>query len=183
MPSSPDHEVPACAVPQAAQQHGGHQVRVGPGAAAPVAAEWNVQIVAQPARKRYVPAPPELGDAARQVRASKILREVEAEKQRQTDRHIGVSRKIEVDLNRKGGDSAPCGEPSGTGAGILKIRIGEARELVRDGQLLQQAEDGQQHAAQLLFAGRASSKGRGRNRGAHDRARPPVAGRRRWYSA
>src|SRR5690606_16779364 len=59
---SPDDERPGGAVPQAAEQHGDEQVQVGAGRPTAVAAERDVEVVAQPRRQTDVPAAPELGD-------------------------------------------------------------------------------------------------------------------------
>ena len=105
--AAPDHEVPTRAVPQAAQQHGQHQIAIGLQRAVPVAAQRNVEIVAQPAGERHVPAMPEIGDAEGQIRAAEIHREMEAEQHRHADGHVGVAGKIEEDLQREGDHAAP----------------------------------------------------------------------------
>ena len=48
--------------------------------AAPVAAERNVNIIAQEAAERHVPAPPEILDAERLVRRIEVLRQLDVEK-------------------------------------------------------------------------------------------------------
>ena len=98
MIAAPDQEIPTGAVPQSAEQHGQHQVAVGAPGAVAAAAERNVQIVAQPAGERDVPAPPEVGDAGGQVRAAEIDREMKAEQLRHADRHVGIAGEIEIDL-------------------------------------------------------------------------------------
>ena len=55
MPDSPEHEGPTCAVPQAAKEEYGNKIRVAAQRAAPAAAEWNVEVVAEPVGKRNVP--------------------------------------------------------------------------------------------------------------------------------
>ena len=89
--AAPDDEVPGGAVPQAAEQHREHQVHVGADGALPVAAERDVQVVAQPARQRHVPAPPELLDRPRAVGPVEVLRELEPEQLRDADRDVGVA--------------------------------------------------------------------------------------------
>ena len=66
---APDDERPAGAVPEPADEHRQHQVAVREERPAAVAAERDVEVVAQPARERHVPAPPEVGDRRRRVRA------------------------------------------------------------------------------------------------------------------
>ena len=79
---TPHDEVPRSAVPQPTQEHREHEVAVGGEVRPPVAAERDVQVVAQPVRQRDVPAPPELGDVARQVRLTEVDDEVDAEQAR-----------------------------------------------------------------------------------------------------
>ena len=61
---APQHEVPRRAVPQPAQQHRRHQVDIAPRLAAPVAAQRDIDVVAQETAQRDVPAAPELADVA-----------------------------------------------------------------------------------------------------------------------
>jgi len=57
--AAPNDKIPAGAVPEPAEQHRHQQILVTPAFAEPVAAERNVEIVAQEPRQRDVPAPPE----------------------------------------------------------------------------------------------------------------------------
>ena len=70
MQQAPDDEVPARAVPEAAEEEHGDQVDVAARRADAVAAERDVEVVAEPGRQRDVPAPPELLDACRRCTAS-----------------------------------------------------------------------------------------------------------------
>src|SRR5690348_3389472 len=107
MITTPDHEVPACSMPQATEQHGQHQVDVGVNRALAITAERNIYVVTQPARECHVPAAPELGDARREIRAPEVLREVEAEEQRDPDRNVSVPGEVEEDLKREGDRAGP----------------------------------------------------------------------------
>jgi len=107
MPGTPEHEGPGGAVPQAAEEHDGHQVDEGATPTAAVASQGDIQIIPQPGRQADVPPSPELGDAAGQIGESEILHEAEAHHQTQTDRHVGVSREVKVDLNGVGRGSQP----------------------------------------------------------------------------
>ena len=62
-------------MPEAAEQHRQQQVAVGPQPALAVAAERDVEVVAQPARERHVPAPPEVLQRDGRVRRVEVLRE------------------------------------------------------------------------------------------------------------
>src|SRR5204862_8105001 len=68
VPEAPDHEVPARAVPQAAEKEHGYQVAVLAAAADAVAAQRDIEVVAEPRRERQVPAPPEILNACGDVR-------------------------------------------------------------------------------------------------------------------
>ncbi len=68
MKDTPENEVLACAVPQAAKQHNKPEVEVLAGFAFAVAAEGNVNVFAKPGGKGDVLASPEFGDAAGEVR-------------------------------------------------------------------------------------------------------------------
>ena len=65
----PRDERPPGPVPEPADEHRQHQVPVREEAASAVAAERDVDVVAEPARQRHVPAAPEVLDRGRGVRA------------------------------------------------------------------------------------------------------------------
>ena len=98
--SAPDHKSPARAVPQSAQQHGGHQIHIAMRAALAVAAQRDIQIVAQETRQRDVPAPPEFDDVDRLVGRVEIEWQEDAEHARQADCHIRIAGKVEIQLQR-----------------------------------------------------------------------------------
>jgi len=102
---APEHEVPARPVPQAAEQHGQEEVQVGAGGAATVAAERDVEVVAQPGRQGDVPALPELARTRRQVGPVEVLRQPDSEEARESDGHVAVAREVEVDLVGVGVDA------------------------------------------------------------------------------
>ena len=79
MIETPQHVVPAGAVPQARQQERDHHVaRPGPFAGARTA-ERDVDVIAEPRRQGDVPAAPEVGGVARQVRVIEVLGQLETE--------------------------------------------------------------------------------------------------------
>ena len=92
-------------MPEPAEQHRQHDVDVGAKAALAVAAQGDVEIVAEPARERHVPASPKLAQRRRCVRPIEVLRQAKAEQQGNSDRHVGVAAEVSVDLNRVGVDS------------------------------------------------------------------------------
>src|SRR6476660_8755282 len=87
-------------MPKSADKHRNNEVRVRAGKGALVAAYRNVKIFAQPRGKRDVPASPEIGDRLRQIRRIKIFCENESEHQAKSDRHVGVTAEIEINLKR-----------------------------------------------------------------------------------
>src|SRR5690606_27516404 len=64
---APGDEGPGGAVPEAAQEHGGHEVELGAHRALAVAAQGDVEVVAEPGGEADVPAAPELAGVARGV--------------------------------------------------------------------------------------------------------------------
>src|SRR5204863_6020339 len=95
---APEHEVPARAVPEAAENHRDHQIA---DAVAAIAAEWDVKIVAEPRREADVPAMPELARILRGVRMIEVERDLEAEEACECAGHVGVAGEVAVDLNRE----------------------------------------------------------------------------------
>ena len=137
---APGDEVPRRPVPEPAEGHRDHQVHVGADPALAVAAQRDVQVVAQEARQGHVPAPPEVAEARRAVRAVEVLREDEAQHQRQPYRHVRVAREVAVDL----GGVAVGGEQGVGGRERLwhrEHRVDElARQVVGDHQLLDEPQ-------------------------------------------
>src|SRR4051794_22790273 len=72
--ATPEDEVPARPVPEAAQQHRHCEVSTCAAQAVAAAAESDEQIVTQPERQGHVPPAPEFTDRARQVRKIEIRR-------------------------------------------------------------------------------------------------------------
>ena len=110
-------------MPQAAQQHGQEQVAVGVEGAFAVAAQGDVQVVAQPGRQADVPAPPELGDRLADVGLLEVLHEAEAHHQAQADGHVAVAAEVEVQL---------CGVGQGAEPGIARGGVLQGEAVVGD---------------------------------------------------
>src|SRR2546426_612194 len=92
--SGPEPAIPAAsarAMPEPAEKEHGHEVDVRALRRHPVAAEGPVEIVAEPGRKRDVPAPPEVLDRIRRVGPSEVLGEAESEHAAEADGHVGVA--------------------------------------------------------------------------------------------
>ena len=100
MKPSPHDEVPRSPVPQASQKHRYNQVDVRAELPLAVPSHRNVQIIAEPRRKGYVPAMPEIGHAVRLVWRIEVDGETEAQQQGKPDCHIAVPRKVAINLQR-----------------------------------------------------------------------------------
>ena len=150
--ATPHHERPRRAVPQAADQHREHEVAVRVPPTAAVAAERDVEVVAQPARQRHVPAPPEVLQAQGDVRRVEVRREADAEEQRDADGDVGVAAEVGVDLERVAVDGEEDLERA--------VVAGRGEDLVHDGageearhhHLLEQARHDQPEGAGRLDA-------------------------------
>ena len=92
-------KVSGCAVPEAAEHHRDNQVAIAPPLPVSAATERDIEVVAQPAGERHVPAPPEILDRDGGIGAVEVLREGDAEQQGDADRHIGVAAEIGVNLH------------------------------------------------------------------------------------
>ena len=108
--STPDHKVPARAVPESPEQHSRHQVYMPADWALAVAAQREVKIVAKESGKRHVPSTPELDDVCRLVRRIEVERQTHPEHSGESDGHIGVTREIEIELEAIGKYAAPSDE-------------------------------------------------------------------------
>ena len=137
----PQRERPARPVPEPAQEHGEHEVRVGSRLPLARAAQGDVEVVAEPRRERDVPAAPERLEAVGEIGRVEIDRELEAQQQRAADRDVGVGREVAVDLQGVGVHAHERVE----GAEFLRHgeeRVREVRgEVVRDDHLLEEPRE------------------------------------------
>ena len=101
---APGDERPPRAVPEPAEQHRQEQVAVRDRRAAAAPAERDVEVVAEPAGERHVPPPPEVLERDGGVRGVEVLRELEAEQERDADGDVRVAGEVGVDLHRVGVD-------------------------------------------------------------------------------
>ena len=140
---TPQHKTHRRTVPQATQNHSDNEVEVCAHLAFAVTAKRDVEVVAQPRRERYMPTTPKLRDGSRLVGRIEVFGEAEAEQKGDTYGHIGISRKIAVNLQRIAVDTHQT----------LKTRIQRRlvedavheveRYVVRDNGFLYQADDNQ----------------------------------------
>lgn len=92
---APDDEIPARAMPESGQQPDQQQVGQGP---LPPAPQRNVHIIAQKSADRHVPSGPKLRRRTRDVGIVEIFPQGKAEHGRKSDRHVRITREVEVDL-------------------------------------------------------------------------------------
>ena len=95
---SPQDEGPCCTVPQARQQPDNENVAEPFGLGDPVAAQRNVYIVPEPTAQAHVPPPPELRDAGGDVGIVEVFYKMEPEDTAQTDGHVAVTGKVEIEM-------------------------------------------------------------------------------------
>ena len=146
-------------MPQAGDQERDQQVQPPPAFALAVAAEGNIQVVAEPGGQRDVPARPEVADARRQIRRVEVLHQVETEDLRRADRDHGIAAEIAVDLQRKG-QSRQQQRHAAEGHVVVPHGVHEDRCPVGDDHLQEEAPDHQDGALchalripQFLFVG------------------------------
>ena len=94
-------------MPDAGEQLHHEQVEDLPLQALAVAAQRDIDILAEPAGKGHVPAPPELGDGTGDIGEVEVLGEIKAQHLAHADGHQGVTGKIKVELERIGDDTQP----------------------------------------------------------------------------
>src|SRR5688500_3560631 len=91
VPRAPQHKMPRCAMPQAAEQHRDEQVGIGAHLSPPTSAEADVKVITEPRRKADVPALPELANVRGEIRQVEVDHDVEAQDARKTTGNVGVA--------------------------------------------------------------------------------------------
>ena len=127
------------------------EIEVGAADPAPVAAERDVKVFAQPGRKRDVPAPPEIGDRFRAIGRIEILRENKAEHEAEPDRHVRVTAEVEIDLERVADRAEPRVERAdraGVEGGVRDFSAG-----IREQDFFREAEHEEGDAAREFVRG------------------------------
>src|ERR1700751_937343 len=110
METAPAHESPAPPMPETAPQKSDGCIAIFiPG---PVATLWEgeIEIIAQPTRKRNMPSSPEIDGGASEIGHVEILGQVYADDFRNSDGHVRVAGEIAIDLQRISNHSAPDSE-------------------------------------------------------------------------
>ena len=95
---SPDDECPVGSMPETAYQKNDECVAYAFPPSFAAAAQWYVQIVAEPGSKRDVPPAPEFGYIACNVRHVEVFHQIDAEQPRCSDGYVRVTGKVAVDL-------------------------------------------------------------------------------------
>ena len=85
-------------MPSASEKEYEPQITRGDPRTAPIAAQWDIDIVTEPCRKRDVPAPPEILHRRGAIGIIEILGETKTEDARQTYRHVRIAGEVEIDL-------------------------------------------------------------------------------------
>ena len=96
---SPEDEGPRGAVPESADEEDGEGVAQLEGARTAVAAERDIDVVAQPRHQGDVPAAPEVGDAGGEIGCAEVLHEFDAEEAGAAHGDVGVAGEVAVDLD------------------------------------------------------------------------------------
>src|SRR5438270_10482639 len=94
-------------MPKACKKKNDQEVadRLPPPAA--VAAEWDVKVISEPEGKRHMPASPKIGNRTGRIGVIEILRKGESQHEGKTNRHVGITREIEINLQRIRENSEP----------------------------------------------------------------------------
>lgn len=146
---SPKNKGQIGTVPQPAEQHGEHVIFVGAEFALAVSAERDVEVIAQPRRKRDMPARPEFTETPGEIRRSEVLREMVAHHPSQPDGDVRIPRKVAVNLERV--ENHPDEQVHGAkGFGRVKTLIHKGRERIGDGYFFEKAP---QHTAKAGMPG------------------------------
>ena len=146
MIKAPEDERPVRAVPDSRRQEHDELVQGGPRPSLAVASERDVEVFLEPRRKRDVPPSPELPDRRRDIRIVEVLLEMEPEHEPQSDRHVRISREVEIDLQHV----SDCADP-GAKAPDLRLRhikksVGYHGNVVGDEDLFREAANEAPHA-------------------------------------
>lgn len=135
---TPENKIPACTMPHTGEKpHDKNVHHLMPA----VAAQRDVDVVAEKAAQRYVPAAPEVGNGIAAVGMVEVFIEMEAHAAPHAYRHIAVAGEVEVDLKRERNDA----EPRAGGGKMVDIAceqlVADFRELVGNNHLFAQANE------------------------------------------
>ncbi len=156
---TPDREHPSRAVPEARQRPDDEDIQNPARRADAVAAQRNVDILAEPAAQGHVPAPPELGDRPGDEGVVEVLGEGEAEEAPQPDGHVAVPAEVEVELQGEGDPVHPVKQHRLLRRWLPEKQLDELPQLVGDEHLLAEADEETPSAlVQVLGRGAAGQR-------------------------
>ena len=139
--ASPKDEVEGCPMPKTTQEHGHEEVEVLAELAVTVAAKGDVEVVLEPRGEADVPTAPKLGDGGGLVGAVEVLGELESEQEGNADCHVGVTRKVAIDLERVAIDGKEVFE-SAVEVGLVEDALYEVdADVVADDGFLEKSSD------------------------------------------
>ena len=127
----------------------------------PVAAQRDIEVIAEPARKGHVPAPPEILNTGGLVRGVEVPRQFNIEKEGTTDGHIAVAGKVEIKLQRIA-ESAKCRVTECERSGNIESMVDEGGKRVGDDDLLGKADTQHDKAAVDIVPADAPAQGVGK---------------------
>ncbi len=118
-----------------------------------VSTERNVKIIAHPLTERHVPAAPEFGDAARNVRTVEVFRKSKSHHPSQADCHVGIARKIEIYLESVGNNPNPRSVHRELSGRAVHDEVGLLPEYVGDKYFFAQTNANSDKTMQLVVDG------------------------------
>ena len=97
----PDYELPVGAMPETGEEPHNKNVEKEAGLADSVAAKGNIDVITEPASKGHMPPAPKFGDAFGNIGEIEVFEEFEAKDASESYGHIGIARKIEINLEHE----------------------------------------------------------------------------------
>ena len=132
----PDDESPRCPVPQPTQQEHHNLVHHRPRTAQSVATQRNIKVFLKPGGQRAVPTAPKLPDRLGHVGVDKVFAIVKTKHTSHADGHVGITGKVEVNLEHERQRRQPRGSRIDFGAGRVVNRVRHHRQRVGDDDFL-----------------------------------------------
>ena len=111
--NAPQQKVKRRAVPKARQRPNDKKCYNGAKNAVSAAPEWNIHVSFKKRGKSDVPASPKVSEARRDIGVIEIFGKVKAKQRTKSDRHVGIARKIKINLYGKGKNCHPRAERGG----------------------------------------------------------------------
>ena len=168
---APDDERPRGAMPEAAEDHGQHQVAIDPESPAAVASQRDVKVIAQPLREADVPSAPEVLGAGREIGEVEVQRELEAQALGDPSGDVGIAGEVAVDLEGERIDRQE-GRTTVESLPAPEKCVDHLRQVVGDDDLLEQPPEDQVDAFVELLEVKSPGRChlRQQRRRPHDRA-------------